>query len=217
MLNWIAGGLPKVRGCAGPEQVQAGDTRPGLLAGTRVATPEGWRAVETLCAGEAVLTFDGGAQLLRSVSRRLCPRPGEDGPQRLLRLPAGLIGNRTPLTLLPGQEAMLESDLAEAVWGDPFALMRAAELTAVPGVEEMLSEEPVIAVTLGFDADEVVFTEGQALMHCESAARATPWTLDDAVSVGEPRYRVLQAAEARMLAEALREERAQMEAAVLMA
>ena len=34
----------------------------GLVAGTRIATAMGWRAVEAIAVGDLVLTFDNGLQ-----------------------------------------------------------------------------------------------------------------------------------------------------------
>ena len=169
------------------------------VAGTAVATPEGWRPVETLSVGEQVLTFDGGAQEVRHVSRRLWPGPGLPAPQPVVRLPAGLVGNAAPLLLMPGQDVMVESDAAEEAWGDPFALVRASALVGTAGGELVLPEAPVVVVTLGCTEDEMLFVAGQAVVHAEAAGRASPWTLDEAVAVGRPRYRTLDAQEARLL------------------
>lgn len=192
--------LSRPRGRSGGDGAAgSGAARPGLVAGTAVATPEGWRAVETLSVGERVLTFDGGAQEVRHVSRRLWPGPGIGAPQPLVRLPSGLVGNAAPLLLMPGQDVMVESDAAEEAWGDPFALVRASALVGAAGGGYVLSEAPVVVVTLGCTEDEMLFVAGQALVHAEAAGRASPWTLDEAVAAGRPRYRTLDAQEARLL------------------
>jgi len=177
----------------------AGASLPGLVAGTAVATPEGWRPVEALSVGARVLTFDGGAQEIRHVSRRLWPGPGQAAPQPLVRLPAGLVGNAAPLMLMPGQDVMVESDAAEEAWGDPFALVRASALVGTAGGAYVLPEAPVTVVTLGCTEDEMLFVAGQAVVHAEAAGRASPWTLDEAVAAGRPRYRTLDEQEARLL------------------
>ena len=41
----------------------------GLMAGTRVASNLGWRAVEALAPGDLVLTFDNGMQPIAEVRR----------------------------------------------------------------------------------------------------------------------------------------------------
>jgi len=198
MLDWTG-----ERICAG--EVQAVTAR-GLLGTTRIATPGGWRRAEEIAAGDAVVTFDSGVQTVRSVARRLVPGPGGI-PEPVLRLPEGLVGNAAPLLVMPGQGVMVESDLAEAVYGDPFALLPASALRGLPGVVEILPDSPLVVARIAFDADEIVFAEGQALVHC-AGAWAQPASLDDAVRAEPPRYAALEPGEARLLAAALGRERA---------
>jgi hypothetical protein len=195
MLDWIAEH-------AAPREGRAqGAGAAGLVGTTRLATPEGWRRADDLAAGDRVVTFDSGVQTVRSVARRLVP--GRCGvAEALLAVPEGLIGNAAPLLVSPGQGVMVESDLAEAAWGDPFALVQAAALSGVPGVAEILPEAPVVVVSLGFEADEVVFAEGQALVHC-AGSWSQPASLDAAATAPPPRYAMLGAGEARMLAASL--------------
>ncbi|RDC72401.1 hypothetical protein DLJ49_10850 [Rhodovulum sp. 12E13] len=195
MLDWIGERVAPRKGRA-----QSADAA-GLVGTTRIATPTGWCRADDLGAGDRVVTFDSGVQTVRSVARRLVPGP-RSGAEALLRLPAGLIGNAAPLLVGPGQGVMIESDLAEAAWGDPFALVPAASLAGLPGVAEVLPEAPLVVVSLGFEADEMVFAEGQALVQC-AGAWSQPATLDDAATASPPRYAMLGAGEARMLAASL--------------
>jgi hypothetical protein len=175
----------------------------GLAGTTRIATPEGWRRADTLCAGDRAVTFDSGVQTVRSVVRWLAPGAGG----ALLRLPEGLIGNTAPMLVSPAQGVMVESDLAEAVWGDPFALVPSRALAGLPGVADVVPEARVVLVSLGFEADEVVFAEGQALVHC-AGALLQPASLDDAATAPPPRYAILGMGEAEMLAASLAAPRA---------
>ena len=63
---------------------------------------------------------------------------------------------------------MLESDLAEEALGDPFALVPAAALEGVRGVERVCPTDPIEVVSLHFEADQVVFAEHGALLFCPS-------------------------------------------------
>ncbi len=198
MLDWTGEGS----GARAGQAVAA----PGLLGTTRIATPEGWRPVETIAAGDGVVTFDSGVRTVRSVARRLVPGPG-GASEPVLRLPEGLIGNAAPLLLVPDQAVMVESDFAEAVHGDPFALLPASALRDLPGVIEILPDSPLVVARLAFEADEIVFAEGQALVHC-AGAWTQPASLDDAVRAAPPRYSTLEPAEARRLVAALERERA---------
>lgn len=208
MLNWITDRAVQGDRTSAMRTDSAGRggnfTEVGVLAGTEIATPDGWRAAETIKAGDEVLTFDGGTQVVRAVTRRLHPAPRRSRVEPIIHVPAGTVGNRRDLALLPDQGVMVESDLAEAAWGDPFALVTARALLALEGVQAVLPEEPVVAVTLACEADEVLFANGQALVHCPARARLAPATLDEAVwGSGETRYRLLDEAEARLLTDDL--------------
>lgn len=140
----------------------------GIIAGTRVATSMGWRDVGAIQEGDMVLTFDGGLQPVVSVRRKalwsgsgVCP--ADFWP---LIVPAGALENAKPMRLLPRQGVMLESDVAEAVLGDPFALIPAAALEGVSGIERVFPNDPVEAIALSFETDQVVFAEQGALLFC---------------------------------------------------
>ncbi len=201
MLNWFATQTSAANHRVAPVDMPAS----GIVAGTRIATEEGWRRAETLCAGDRVMTFDNGVQTLRSVSRRLCPGPsdGASVSQPLIMLSPGTAGNSGTLLMLPGQGLILESDLAERVYGDPFALLPGEAMQALPGVTAMLSEAPIVAVSLTFECDELVYADGQALLYCGSGTLEHPETLEDAVFGEEARYRMLPVADARALTEAI--------------
>lgn len=204
MLNWIANRPVSEDANADPFDAAARRTprasQKGLLAGTEVATPDGWRPVEAICAGDAVITFDGGVQAVRTVTRRLYPLGPMARCHPILHVSAGVIGNRSDLLLLPDQGVIVESDLAEAAWGDPFALVTATALDALEGVSTVLPDAPVVAVTLACEADEVLFCNGQALVHCPARAELAPETIEEAVwGAGASRYRLLNPEEAQLL------------------
>lgn len=144
----------------------------GLVSGTRVATQVGWRAVESLAEGDVVLTFDAGPQRIRAVSRTPIWEGRGTCPAQFwpLAVPAGAIGNSAPMRLLPRQGVMLESDRAEALSGDPFALIPAAALEGVGAIERSYPNDDLLIVSLHFDMAEVVFAEEGALMFCPEAA-----------------------------------------------
>ena len=61
-------------------------------------------------------------------------------------MPKGALGNAAPLTLLPGQQILVESDLAEDIFGDPF-IAEARHLAGQEGVSSA-SASTFAAVTL---------------------------------------------------------------------
>lgn len=140
----------------------------GIVASTRVATAMGWREVGALQAGDMVLTFDGGLQKVAGITRRrlwdgMSPCPQAFWP---LMVPAGVLENAKPVMLLPRQGVMLESDLAEELYGDPFALIPAAALEGTAGIERIYPNDPIDVISVHFDIDQVIFAEQGALLFC---------------------------------------------------
>lgn len=143
----------------------------GIVAGTRVATTMGWRDVGALAPGDMVLTFDGGLQEIKTITRRplwsgktACPRAFWP-----LLVPAGVLDNSKPMMVLPRQGVMLESDVAETVLGDPFALIPAAALEGVHAIERVYPNDRIDVITLQFAKDQVVYAEQGALLFCPGA------------------------------------------------
>ncbi|WP_375689432.1 Hint domain-containing protein [Pseudooceanicola sp. LIPI14-2-Ac024] len=165
-------------------------TMSGLIEGTRVATALGWQRVEHVSVGDRVLTFDNGLQPVRSLrSVRLwegqgrCPRSA-----RPLFVPEGAIGNADAMVVLPRQGLMVESDAAEAMTGDPFALVRAEALDGICGIRRVDAAGSLDVHLLQFDEDEIVFTAHGALCVCAAAGDMLE-RLFDAAPVTE--YRLL--------------------------
>jgi hypothetical protein len=144
----------------------------GILAGSRVATPGGWRAVESLSPGDIVLTFDHGAQPLQEVHHVSMALPVGEWPvvHWPLQLPQGVLANHDTLRVLPGQLILIESDIAETMFGDPFALIPARALEPWRGIMPCpphLSETAYLPV---FDKEQLVYVNGGVLMHCPAMA-----------------------------------------------
>ncbi len=89
-----------------------------FVAGTMIATPSGSMAVETLKAGDTVLTASGVAVPVRWVGRSVVSRVFAD-PVRLLPvvIKAGALGDNLPvrdLSVSPGHALMLDGVLIQA-------------------------------------------------------------------------------------------------------
>lgn len=140
----------------------------GLLSGTMVATDQGWRAAETLCVGDRLLSFDHGVQTVTELQReRLGGTPGH--PAQLLRaveVPAGALENEMPLWLMPDQGVLLESDKALEILGDPFAVVPARALLGVNGIRLAAPARDASTTTLVFERDEAVYIAGGPLLYC---------------------------------------------------
>ncbi|WP_299375759.1 Hint domain-containing protein [uncultured Tateyamaria sp.] len=143
----------------------------GHLAGTRVATAMGWRAVEALAAGDLVLTFDNGLQPLVEIRREVFWVADMMAPSAYgaVVVPVGALGNSAELELLPDQGVLVESDAACDAHGDPFAVVPAKALTGFRGITRTAPRTQIEVITLIFDAAQVIYAEGGALLHCPPA------------------------------------------------
>ena len=149
-------------------QTSLHDVNSGFIAGTRVATAMGWRPVEAVAAGDRVLTFDGGLQEVLAVTRQTVWTGGARAEADLwpLHVPAGTLGNREAMTILSGQPVMIESDMAERLFGDPFATIPARSLEGLRGIACVPPADRIEVVHLRFAQDEIVFANVGALFHC---------------------------------------------------
>lgn len=169
----------------------------GLLSGTCVATEMGWRPVEALTKGDQVLTFDAGLQRVTKVDRERLLRPDGSCPETCwpLKIPAGALGNRQSMKLLPDQTVMIESDVGENLYGDPFSLIPAVATEGVRGVIRVPPEDGLEIVTLHFEQDQVVFAQSGALLFCpafedliEAAFAETNRSFYSILSMDEARF-----------------------------
>ena len=178
----------------------------GLPATTLIATGQGWVVAADLRPGDRIVTFDNGLQRLRAVGAGQLRIAPPDLPRSAcpLRVPAGALGNRRALTLLPGQSVLIDSDAAEALYGDPFALVPAGALDGWRGIARVEPAAEVEVVFLEFDGEEIVYAEGMALIHCprrNPLIVAAPDGLIAAASAGH--YRALPLAQGRALIAAM--------------
>lgn len=159
----------------------------GIMAGTRIASAIGWRPVEALAEGDMVLTFDHGMQAVRAVRRRVVWAADSTPDLWPLDVPPGALGNRNPMVLMPGQSVVIESDLAEDSFGDPFVLIPAEVLEGYRGIARLRPADRIEVVTLTFDRDEVVFANSGAMFLCGQGADL----IEDMIAERHPGYTVL--------------------------
>jgi hypothetical protein len=173
----------------------------GLMAGTRVASNLGWRAIDALAVGDKVLTFDHGMQEITEIRRAYMWLDGPETSDMLwpVVVPVGALGNREELVLLPDQGVMVESDAAQDMHGDPFAILTAHSLVGLRGIRRRQPMERVELIAVYFASDEVIYAEGGALVHCPSDMS----TLDKFIDAGTQTYSVLSGEDAEELADML--------------
>lgn len=132
------------------------DSVPCFVAGTRVQTPDGPRAVETLCPGDLVMTRDEGAQPLRWIGERRVEAKGEFAP---IYIAENTFGRHGQLFLSPLHRVLIRDSLAELLFGEAEVLVCARDLVNDRSVRRIEGGK-VDYVHILFDRHQVVFSEG---------------------------------------------------------
>lgn len=141
-----------------------------FVAGTRIAVPGGWRAVEQIEVGDLVETRDHGPRPVRWIgARTLSPaeiaeaervRAGRFAPVRVL---AGALGPGRPmrdLRVSPQHRLVMSGWRPELHFGEAEVLVAACHLVDGERVINEIPERPVTYVHLMFDRHEIVLAEG---------------------------------------------------------
>ena len=172
----------------GPSQAYGDLATPICFAtGTLIATPRGRARVETLRAGDPVLTMDGGYQPIRWIGRRrLSGRDLRANPKlRPVRIRAGALGAGVPdrdLVVSRQHRVLANSVIVSRMLGLRGVLVPAIKLTGLPGVEVVDDAAQVDYWHFLFDRHHVVWSNGlpteslftgpEALKSVAPAARA---------------------------------------------
>lgn len=161
----------------------------GMMAGTKVATKHGWCPVENVKVGDSVLTFDGGLRPVKAIYKQRLSATQTQMPLHLVpyEIPAGALGNRETMWLLPEQAVMIESDAAEEFLGDAFALIPVHALKGFRGITPKALRQDLDLFMLEFEEDEMVFANAGVLFHCPKRRDI----LSDMLNKTEPKYDLL--------------------------
>lgn len=127
-----------------------------FIAGTLIETRDGPKAIETLTAGDMVLTRDAGYQPLRWLGKTAAAAQGELAPVVISK---GSLGNTLDLVVSPQHAVLVEDWRAELLYGEPNVLIRAKDLLDHDGIYR----KPGGIVTychLLFDAHQLVKAGG---------------------------------------------------------
>ncbi|MGP9789427.1 Hint domain-containing protein [Roseinatronobacter sp. NSM] len=155
----------------------------GLLPGTLIGTQSGWRGVETILPGDLVLTFDNGMQRVEANHRVTIAQaslPAHKG--FTMAVPAGVLGNRKQISLLPCQEVIVESDMAEIDFGEPFVLIQALMLEGYSGIHRVPIAGDLTIHMLTFASEQVIHCAGATLVSARAESDFSP--LHAAAAVG---------------------------------
>ena len=160
-------------GGAALQEPQECDQAEGICAGTLVATERGWQPVEAIRVGDMVLTFDHGSAQVLEVTRGALWSGWGACPRALwpVAVPVGVLGNKRTMLVPPEQLVMIESDVAEDLFGDPFSLVPAAALEGYRGITRVAPHGMIEVVTLRFAEDQVVYANGSGMLHCAALNR----------------------------------------------
>lgn len=135
-----------------------------FTSGTLIATKQGKVPVEKLVAGDLVLTSSGDYKpLVMNMCRTLSVETlTTNHKMRPIRITAGALGNGLPtrdLLVSRQHRMMVQSKIAERMFGSAEALVSAVKLTMLPGIFVERDDAPVTYHHLLFDTHEVIFAE----------------------------------------------------------
>ncbi|MCG6882429.1 MAG: Hint domain-containing protein [Silicimonas sp.] len=198
------------------------EAREGVVCftpGTMLETPEGLRAVETLVAGDRVVTKDAGAQTIvwagsRNVSgARLYAMPD----LRPVRIREGALGTGRPngdLIVSPDHRMLVGGAAARALWGEDEVLVAARDLIDGQRIARDLAAKSVVYHHLMLEHHHVLIANGVETESFHPAAASLdaveedqrtrlfdvmPDLASDAESYGPTTRRSLSKAEAALL------------------
>lgn len=145
--------------------IPVSSTIPCFTAGTRIATPQGPRAIEDLSVGDHVATADCGQQPIRWIGSRTVGHAALLANPKLypVAFAPGSLGGGLPeraLRVSPQHRMVLRSKIAMRMFGSAEVLIPAHKLIGLPGV---CVDDQVTAVTYShmlFDRHQIVFAEG---------------------------------------------------------
>ena len=129
-----------------------------FATGTRIMTPFGPRAVESLKAGDMVLTRDNGEQPIRWVGSKTVSGTGSNAP---IRFAPGTIGNERELFVSPQHRMLHTSPRASLFFGDRAVLLPAKHM--INGETITTEKRDLVGYFhLLLDHHEIIFAEGAA-------------------------------------------------------
>jgi hypothetical protein len=128
-----------------------------FAAGTRIATPQGWRKVEDLRQGDLVETLDDGPQPILWTDGAATLAVGAARP---VRVRAGALGNAVDLVVSRQHLLMVEGPDVELLFGEPQVLAAAKDLIDGQTVVEDERRGMVCYHHILLDRHQVLVAEG---------------------------------------------------------
>lgn len=136
-----------------------------LSADSLILCPDGLRAVDSLSAGDLVMTKDDGPQAIRWVGARKYDSIdfAQNAKLRPVRITAGTLGEGLPdrdLLVSRQHRMLVSSKIAARMFGSSDVLISAIRLTECPGIYVDHDVTEVEYFHLLFDRHQVIFAEG---------------------------------------------------------
>lgn len=140
-------------------------TVPCFCAGTLIDTPSGSRSIETLRAGDFVLTRDRGAQQIRWIGARSVSKEDLAKTPSLnpILIEKGALSTNVPardLMVSPQHRMLLRSRVVERMFDESEVLVAAAALTDVAGISRISMNDTVRYYHILLDNHEVILANG---------------------------------------------------------
>lgn len=155
----------------------------GLYGLTRIATPDGWARAASLQAGDYVISFDSPPRRIVSVTRH---RLDATAPQTAwpLMIPPEVLGNPEAEVVLPEQGVMIDSDLADRLYGEPFVTVPASALEGWRGIARTPPPSQLV-VRLAFELPTLVYAGRDMILACPGLPVLTA-TMGSALNAAPP-------------------------------
>ena len=140
-------------------------TIPCFAPGTRISTPSGEREIQTLRAGEHVLTAKGDAKPIRWVQCRIVDFTETPQEHRPILIAAGALGPGRPIhdLIVSAQHRIAAGAFGqlEPVFAEP-CLLAAKSLTGIRRVRVMKGKRRIVWYHLALDTHELLLANGCA-------------------------------------------------------
>ncbi len=138
---------------------------PCFTRDTLIRTDQGNRPIQTLTTGDMVLTIGNGLQAIRWAGRRRFDLAAmeHDPKLRPVRILAGALGQGVPdrdLLVSRQHRMLVQSKIAQRMFGAAEVLIPAIKLTALPGIFVDQEVQEVEYFHLLFDRHEIIEAEG---------------------------------------------------------
>ena len=130
-----------------------------FTAGTGILTPKGERPIETLRAGDMMVTRDNGVKPVRWVGNSTVPGTERFAPVEIAQ--SRLEGATRPLVVSPQHRILFHDYRAELMFGDPEVLVSATHMVDGTGVC-VVPRPNVTYIHLMLDQHEIIYANGVA-------------------------------------------------------